>query len=133
MKSAIAALFFMAASAHAHTYHCNEIVDDVGSEVLRARTSVVVEEVADISDRDRAQRYDSVYQVNVKILSTLRGRTTLEKTFSAIATDVDVDYTVNAVKAQGVKIAIFQDEEADAWMEETLADGHVVTTRLYCK
>ena len=120
--------------AFAATYHCSEITKSSGEEVLSPHTSIEIKELADItSEVSYGKHFDSVYRVDVKIMSTSRGRTTVVNSFQATATSIDVDYVVSAVRSQGVKIAIFQDEADDAYMEQTLASGRKETTQLHCE
>ena len=125
-----AALFSL--SSEAATFTCKEIYD-IRQEVIRARTTVVVKETADITKTvsDRMGK-DFVYKVDVTISTTLRGQTTIEKKFSAIAGSEDVMYEMNS-RSQGVRFYVYLDEANQAGVEYTDSKGRAKKISLSCE
>ena len=137
MKNLISALIVLSSisvSAQASTYNCKELSGDPTDEVLRAHYSIVINEIADIRNKVAYGRnFDHVYDVKVKINSILGNTTSLYKSFETTATVMDVAYTVNAVRSNGIKISLFLDNADDAYMEETLSNNRKIITKFHCE
>jgi hypothetical protein len=91
-----------ALSSQADDFACKEIYD-VREEVLRARISVNITELKDITPANTNRNYDNAYEVKVTVKSTLQGKTTILKQITAKAITEDVTYNINA-KVQNVPL-----------------------------
>jgi hypothetical protein len=74
-----------------------------------------------------------VANVDVVIKTTDGKKTSLYKSFQAVATSEDVVYTVNSVKSQGIKIGLYFDEADDAYIEITNSLGQKTQSQLHCE
>lgn len=125
-------------SVQARTIKCTESnmvsIDEIGFDILRSKTSVTIKELADVTDEvSYGNRYDSVFKVKVDILERLGAELVDGKSFIAYATSEDVNYQINAVKSNGVKINIFLDEMDQASLELTQSNGKKKRIDLICK
>ncbi len=138
IRSTLLGLFLLISfSAQATTYRCTESnmisIDEIGYDVLRSKTSVTIKELSDISNRlSSTSRFDSAYRVSVDMRTMLGNEVTESRTFTSIATTSDVNYEVDAIKAEGIRIYIFLDEMDQAGIEITGRNGRKEKINLIC-
>lgn len=109
---------------------CKEIYDP-RLEVIRARTTVIIEQTADVTKQFPKSKYDKIYNVNVTIKSTLRGQTTIVDQFKARAVSEDVEYRMVSAKPR-VSFYVYLDEMDQAGVLYRDESGRYRQVNLNC-
>jgi hypothetical protein len=135
MKLFLMSFLFIATSAFARTYTCQENKPEgMHVQVIRPKTSVVIKELADITDDvSFGRHFDYVYRVEVTVTEKIQNSIKMQKTYVVTATSEDVIYTVSAKRKHGLYVRIYLDEMDGGSITYKDANGKKKEVSLVCQ
>jgi hypothetical protein len=114
-------------------FNCVQRKDRTPIDPATGSISVTIKTVADITATSPIRNnYDYVFRAKVVVSNTISGKTTILKSFTAVATSYDVQFNVWANKAHGVGIYIYMDELDEAGIQLTEKNGKKTSIALDC-
>lgn len=124
-------LLVTALSAQAESIICHEIYNPA-VEVLRARTILEIENLADIAaTHPERGSYDNIMKVRVTIKQRLGSKVNVVQKFESVSKSEDVNYHVSS-KKNGFYFMVYLDEMEDARLDYKNAAGKEVKLNVKC-